>query len=342
MTFCHASPMAHPVVLLAGGEDFLAEREVRRIVGLLKQISPEILRHDIDASDEGAAAAFLDACSPGLFDEEAVVIVDRVEEASETLQNALLQLIEDSDNTTKVLLIQRGLVKGKSFIEKLKKSSAEKLTFEKIKGRAFDDFIVNEFRHYKRKVQPDVVRVLRQSIGDDVRALAGGISQLCSDLGDKEIVAADVEKYYEGMAGVSTFAIADNVYDGKSVAALTALRWAIERDPNVGPAVVATSASTLRSLVAVATAPGGVSEAEIARLAGTPPWKVRSLKDQVRRWNPSDLADAALLLTQLDAALKGGEIDEYGEVTVLDPVQRQALLERTLIEISRRPLRARS
>jgi hypothetical protein len=46
------------------------------------------------------------------------------------------------------------------------------------------------------------------------------------------------------------------------------------------------------------------------------------------------LADAALLLTYADAALKGGHIDELGTVEVLDPVQRQALLERVLVEMA--------
>jgi hypothetical protein len=59
------------------------------------------------------------------------------------------------------------------------------------------------------------------------------------------------------------------------------------------------------------------------------------LRDQVRRWRPTELADAALLLTKADAALKAGEIDALGTITVLDPVQRQALLERTLLSIAR-------
>ena len=330
------APMAHPVVFLAGGEDFLAEREVLRIVRALRTIDPALERRDVDASSDSAHFDFQDAVAPSLFGESAVVVVDNVEQATEQLQELLLDLIARGNDDQKVLLIQRGLQKGRSFVEKLKKSPAETLQFEKPKGRAFDDFISAEFKLNKRKVTPDALKSLRAAVGDDLRALASAISQLCSDLDSNPIEAADVDKYYEGMAGVATYTISDAVFDGRTVAALTALRWAIEREPNIGPAVVATAASALRALVSVASAPSGLPEGELARQAGVPPWKIRGLRDQARRWRPAELADAALLLAKADAALKAGEIDALGGITVLDPVQRQALLERTLLSIARR------
>lgn len=330
------APMAHPVVFIAGGEDFLAEREVLRIVRALRGIDSSLERRDVDASSDSAHFDFQDAVAPSLFGDTAVVVVDNVEQANDQLQSALLEHISAAADEQKVLLVQRGLLKGRGFVDKLKKSPAETLQFEKPKGRAFDDFIAGEFKSHKRKVTPDALKALRSAVGDDLRALASAISQLCSDVDSNPIDATDVEKYYEGMAGVATYAISDAVFEGRTVAALTALRWAIEREPNIGPAVVATAANALRALVSVASAPSGLPEAELARQAGVPPWKIRSLRDQARRWRPAELADAALLLTKADAALKAGEIDALGTITVLDPVQRQALLERTLLTIARR------
>lgn len=329
------APVAHPVVFISGGEDFLAEREVSRIVRAVRGIDPSVERRDVDGSSDSSHFDFADATAPSLFGESAIVVVDNVEQANEQLQKAIFDLIESASEEQKVLLVQRGLQKGRSFVDKLKKSQATTLTFEKPKGKDFDTFIMNEFKSHKRKVTPEALRALRNAVGDDLRSLAAAISQLCSDLDSNPIDAPDVEKYYEGIAGVATYSISDAVFDGRTVAALTALRWAIEREPNIGPAVVATAANSLRALVAVASAPSGTPEAEIARVASVPPWKVRSLRDQVRRWRPAELADAALLLTKADAALKAGEIDALGTITVLDPVQRQALLERTLLSIAR-------
>ncbi|MEY3407139.1 MAG: hypothetical protein RL038_200, partial [Actinomycetota bacterium] len=77
------------------------------------------------------------------------------------------------------------------------------------------------------------------------------------------------------------------------------------------------------------------SEGELARLAGVPPFRVKALRQQVRYWNPRMLANAALLLTNTDAALKAGVINELGVAQVLDPAQRIALLERTVLDITR-------
>ena len=327
--------MTHPLVLIAGGEEFLADREVLRIVRAVRSAEPGIERRDVEADSDAGYSSFMDAISPSLFGEAPIVVVDSIECANDNLQQAVLDLIADETNTTRVLMVQRGLVKGRGFIDKIKKSKAETISVEKPKGKAFDDFITAEFKHFKRKATTDAIKQLRQAVGDDLRALAAAVSQLCSDIDSDPIDAADVDTYYEGMAGVSGFAVADAMFEGRVSAAITALRWAIERDPNVGPAIIATAANTLRGLVAVHGAPSGTTEGELARIAGIPPWKVRSVRDTVRRWRPAAMADAALLLTRADAALKGGEIDELGRIAVLEPIQRQALLERTVVNIAR-------
>lgn len=326
--------MAHPIVLIAGGEEFLAEREVRRILTAVRVAEPNLERRDIDGSSDSAIEQFVDAVSPSLFGETPLVVVDNIEQASDSLQTAVLNAIADPETRTRALLVQKGLVKGRGFIDKIKKSGAEVILVEKPKGKAFEEFIVSEFKSYKRKVDPAAVKSLRDAVGDDLRMLSAAVSQLSSDLDAPTISAEDVEKYYEGMSGVPAYVITDHVFERRVSQAITALRWGVEREPNMGPAVIATAINSIRSLLNVVNAPSGSSEADIARMAGVPPWKVRTLRDQARKWRPAELADAALLLTYADAALKGGHIDELGTVEVLDPIQRQALLERVLVEMA--------
>lgn len=326
--------MAHPIVLIAGGEEFLAEREVRRILQAVRSVEPNLERRDIDGSSDSAIEQFVDAVSPSLFGETPLVVVDNIEQASDSLQTAVLNAIADPETRTRALLVQKGLVKGRGFIDKIKKSGAEVILVEKPKGKAFDEFIINEFKAFKRKVDPAAVKYLRDAVGDDLRMLSAAVSQLSSDLEAAIISADDVEKYYEGMSGVPAYVITDHVFERRVSQAIAALRWGIEREPNMGPAVIATAINAIRSLLQVVNAPSGSSEADIARLAGVPPWKVRTLRDQARKWRPAELADAALLLTYADASLKGGHIDELGTVEVLDPIQRQALLERVLVEMA--------
>jgi DNA polymerase-3 subunit delta len=220
-------------------------------------------------------------------------------------------------------------VKGRGFVDRCKKAVDEVITVEKPKGRGVDDFIASEFASHRRKVTGAAIAALRAAIGDDARALASAVSQLAADVESNPIDVVDVEQYHEGVAGASAFTISDAVWDGRAVPALIALRWALDSDPGFGPAVVASAAGALRSLVRLAGAPPGMSDADLAREIGAQPWKLRSLRDQLRRWKPGTLADAAVLLATLDAQMKGG--DGVG----LDPVQKQVVLETTLLRIAR-------
>lgn len=326
---------ATAVVLFSADEEFLAEREILRIHQTLRAKDAEIERRTIRPSDDSAAMDFQSAVSPGLFGGASLVVVDPVAASDESLQQAILSLIADPTNETFVLLVHRGGQKGSGFITAIRKTGITERKFEKLKSRDLDEFLVNEFKHSKRKLEPAAIKLLRDALGDDLRTMAAAASQLSSDIEGDLISVEAIAQYFEGMAAVAPYEIADAVFNGRVTEALTSLRWGLDRDPNLGPALVATMANNVRSLVAVQHANSAQSEGEIARLAGVPPFRVRALKQQVRHWSPRLLANAALKLTQADASLKAGVINELGVPQILEPAQRIALLERTILDIAR-------
>lgn len=315
--------------LVTGGEAFLAERACAKLVKQARSADAGAELHEIAAGAEQAANEIAMACGPTLFGDGAIVIVDGVEDADDVAQRAILSLIDEDPDAVFLILLHGGGVKGRGFVDKLKKAVGDVVTVEKPKGRGIDDFIAGEFAHHKRKATAAAVTTLRAAVGDDIRALASAVSQLASDIESDPIDGVDVAVYHEGQSGATTWAISDAIWEGRTVPALVALRWALDSDPNVGPAVVSAAAGALRSLVRLAGAPPGMSDADLAREIGAQPWKLRTLRDQLRRWKPAALADAAVLLAALDAQLKGG--DGVG----LDPAQKQVVLETTLLRIAR-------
>jgi DNA polymerase-3 subunit delta len=315
--------------LVTGAEAFLAERACFRLIKAARAADPTAERQEIIAGSESAAGDLAMACGPTLFGDGAIVLLDGIEDAAEDLQATVLALLAESPDHVTLVLVHGGGVKGRGFVDRCKKAVDEVITVEKPKGRGVDDFIASEFASHRRKVTGAAIAALRAAIGDDARALASAVSQLAADVESNPIDVVDVEQYHEGVAGASAFTISDAVWDGRAVPALIALRWALDSDPGFGPAVVASAAGALRSLVRLAGAPPGMSDADLAREIGAQPWKLRSLRDQLRRWKPGTLADAAVLLATLDAQMKGG--DGVG----LDPVQKQVVLETTLLRIAR-------
>ena len=92
------------------------------------------------------------ACGPTLFGDGAIVVVDGVEDADDITQRAILSVIDEDPDGVFLILLHGGGVKGRGFIDKLKKAVQDVVTVEKPKGRAVDDFIAAEFSHHKRKV----------------------------------------------------------------------------------------------------------------------------------------------------------------------------------------------
>jgi DNA polymerase-3 subunit delta len=83
-----------------------------------------------------------------------------------------------------------------------------------------------------------------------------------------------------------------------------------------------------------------MAEAEVARVAGVPPFKVRALRAAYGDWEPGQLADAVVELAEVDAQVKGGL--RPGES--LEPAQKVHALESFLIRtggLAERPARRR-
>jgi DNA polymerase-3 subunit delta len=65
----------------------------------------------------------------------------------------------------------------------------------------------------------------------------------------------------------------------------------------------------LRSLAKLADAKSGMSDADVARFVGAPPFKIRSLRQQLRGWNTDGLAEALRAVAAADLDIKSGEAD---------------------------------
>ena len=109
------------------------------------------------------------------------------------------------------------------------------------------------------------------------------------DKGDAVTVEV-VRRYFGGRADVRGFEIADAAIDGRINVALEQARWA--EAAKVAPVLITSAfASGLRSLAKLADAPDGLSEAELARHIGAPPFKIRILRRQLRAWDTGVAGD---------------------------------------------------
>lgn len=327
--------MAARITLAFGGEPILVDRAVDRAVADVRGVERGAQRITIAASAADAGSAIAEAAAPTLFGDATILVVTGIDAATDEADAALRAFAAEPPDHAWLVLTHPGGVKGKNLLEHLKAAGAEQVACAPIKrGRETLDFLNREFAARKRAITPEALQVLVDAVGQDLRLLTGAVSQLLADVEGNPIEVDDVRGYFAGVAEISGFSIADAVWDRRSVDALRSVRYAMQ-GADIAVPTVAALASGLRSIVRVAAVGPGASEQAVAKEAGVPPWKVRTLRRQWSAWSGDQrrLAAAAVMLADADGALKGGVL----EGSALDAEQKRLALERLVVMSARRP-----
>lgn len=321
--------MTAPRITLAiGGEAVLVDRAVAAVASAVRKADPSAQRTTISASDDGAAGHLREAAAPNLFGDGGVVVITGIDAADDDLATALRQVLTDLPESTHLVVTHPGGNKGKALLDELRRAGADEVDCRgPKKGRETRDFLTREFARRKRKVTPDAVATLYDAVGHDIGLLSSAVAQLCDDIEAEVIDAAAVGEFFGGVAEVSGFTVSDAVWDRRQGDALQTLRQAmlVGDAARLGVMMVSSLASGLRTLVRVGGMPPGASDADVAREAGVPPWKVKDLRRQWNRWSADQrrLATAVVALAEADGAVKGG----VSGGTSLDPEQKMLALE---------------
>lgn len=300
-----------PVTLVMGPEELLAERALARVVATAREHAGGAVDvREVTAAElhPGALAGLV---TPSLFEEPTVVVVRDLQDGPDTLGPELGAFAHDPPPQCVVVLVHPGGVKGKRLLDSLRKAAGQRLddvACREIKGRRDKlKFLREEMREHRRKATDEALEAILDALGGDLRSLAAAVSQLASDTTG----ALDVEtvhRYYSGRAEVSGFVVAERTLEGRTAEALEQLRWSLNAGNDPVPLLAALAAG-LRSLVAVGSAPAGLGQADVARHAGMPPWKVDVVRRQLRGWTPEGIAYSIGAVAQADAQIKGAGTD---------------------------------
>ncbi|MGK5533062.1 DNA polymerase III subunit delta [Streptomyces sp. URMC 129] len=302
-----ADDLLGPVTLAVGQEDLLLDRAVRDVVAAARAADADTDVRDL-APGELQPGTLAEITSPSLFAERKVVIVRQAHDLSaDTVKDVKAYLTAPVEDITLVLL-HAGGAKGKGLLDAARKAGAREVACPKMTKPADRlAFVRAEFRAAGRGATPAACQALVDAIGSDLRELASACAQLAADVEgavDEEVVA----RYYTGRAEASSFTVADRAVEGRTAEALEALRWALAT--GVAPVLVTSAlAQGVRAIGKLASAPGGMRQADLARELGMPPWKIDRVRQQMRGWSADGVAVALRAVADADAAVKGGGDD---------------------------------
>jgi DNA polymerase-3 subunit delta len=293
-----------PLTLVTGPEELLADRAVAEVVAAAKKQDPAVEICDV-IPGQLSAGGFAELVSPSLFGEAKVVIVRGIQDLTADQTTEVTRYLADPADTTVLVLVHAGGVKGKAFLDAVKKRKPNLVDCPKLsKPGDRIGFIKSEVKRAERAITDAAARALSDAVGSDLRELAAAVRQLVDDT-EGTVDETTVAKYYQGRAEVSGFTIADLAIEGRRFEALEQLRFAL--DTGVAPVLIVSALATgLRRLGKVAASGGGS-----AKDLGLPPWQLDKLRKQSRSWSPPRLAAALRAVADADAAVKGAAADPY-------------------------------
>lgn len=303
-----ASDILGHVLLVTGPEEFLNQRTVATALAAVRAADPESEQSETSASTL-TIATLGDLAAPSLFSSIRCVVVQELEDLPEESVDGLVEYAAAPSDEVGLVLVHSGGQKGTGVLNKLRKLPlVTEVKSAQLKPSEFGRFVSSEVRSHGGRIDEEASALLVQAIGQDLRALAGAAHQLTSDFPDEPISESVVKRYFGGRAEVKSFAVADAALYGRTAAALEELRWAL--DSGTSPVLVTSAfANGLRGLAKFKAAPRGMREADLAREAGVPPWKIRVLREQSRGWDDRGVAHAITAVAQADADVKGAASD---------------------------------
>jgi len=302
-----ASTPVAPLTLVVGDEELLVDRAVAALVAQVRAEDPEVDVHDLVPS-QVSAGKLAEVVSPSLFGERRVVVLRSCQDLVKDLAAEVTGYLKDPADDVSLVLVHAGGAKGKALLEAAKKAGAARVDCAKpTKPAERLRFIKDEFSRAGRQITADAAQGLLDAVGNDLREIAAACTQLVADT-EGRVDAAAVARYHSGKAEASGFTVADRAVEGRLPEALEQLRWSLA----VGTAPVLINsalAGAVRGLAVAAQPPRGVPEAELAKRAKVPPWKLKTLRQQARGWTPRGVAHAMRVIAETDALIKGAGRD---------------------------------
>lgn len=301
------APLA-PAHLILGDEEFLAERIRNRITREITQGNPDVPVTRLRAGMV-TAPELIELLSPSLFANDRVVVLTDFNDAGKEPAELVLNALVDPAPGVTMIIMHSGGGRTKSMVPKLKKLT-QVHEVAALKPRDRPGWVNQEFRAHGVNVPPDVTHALLEGVGSDLRELASAVSQLVSDTNGNVTVEA-VRQYYEGVAEVSGFDIADLAVAGRTARAVASTRRALQ----LGTSPVALSAALAMKIGTIArlySTRGQVNSRQLAGELGMHPFVIEKTLSVARRWSGDAISKAVIVVAELDAQVKGrGGDPEY-------------------------------
>ncbi|MEI2716164.1 MAG: hypothetical protein V9E98_04075 [Candidatus Nanopelagicales bacterium] len=323
---------AEPAIVVTGPEPLLVRRTADDATERLQAAEPERGLRVLDCarkSDSGIdlAQVIAQAAAPSLFGDAPILRVDNIELSDDGVQSVLKDLIADSGGGA-VVITHNGAARGRGVVNAATKSGAEVIKCARPNEREIRRMARAEAASGGGTLTDQAEQWLVDALGtDSLELLLAAVRQAVTDTPQGRVDEDTVQAMFPQQAKVSSFAVVDQIWAGRTTDALRLLRGMEQRERGVGVSVVAALAHGLRMMALV-----GLRGSNPPPDMSVAPWQKDRARDNARRWGATaaKIAAVSARLPQLDADMKGG-VDGG---TALDDEQKMAIIEMVVARLA--------
>jgi DNA polymerase-3 subunit delta len=288
---------------LTGEEEFLKEEAWKKLLSIL--VPPELKSFNLDLlyGNETSADQIINTASTVPVNaKKRVVVVFDLHKLSPFSKDALLQFLPKLPDSVCLILLSPKISQETKFYKSLGQI-ATTVEFKKLWENRVVDWISNRVREQSRKMEPNAVRILQESVGTDLGEVASEIEKLLTYVGERETITASDVQAVVGLSRTHTvFQLIDSIGEKNCSNSLLILNTLILSGEKPG-GMIHWLTSHLERLILTKEFGSGQGKSLAATLR-LPPFLASKYQSQAPNFTMEGIRKGLQLLYQADVDLK--------------------------------------
>ena len=297
-----------PAYLIGGPERFFADRIIEKLKSIVRNHPMADLNlHELDGAATSGAAIVDLAMQIPMMGSTILIVVENGHKLSAADNKSLETYLEAPSPSTCLVLLAES-VDARRGLTKLAKKSNWLIEAQPLKEAGIGPFLKWRAKARGVKVSPGAMASISAAVGPDTAALDDAVERLGLYVGaGKEVSEADVSQVVSAVRQHSVFELVDAIGSGQSGKALSLLIGLLNNQQEpimIGAMIARHYRQLLKTRIHIYL---GTPERDLPRAVGAPPFMVKKLIAQARRFRGSTLEAALERLAKADYELKSSK-----------------------------------
>lgn len=296
-----------PVYLFYGEDDFRLEKVLDTIRDCVEEAARDFNLRTFHGDNASTADILDDACSLPFMSSNRVIIVRRVEKFSSSALESFLPYLENPVETTRLIFVSLKTDFKKKFYKKCRALGVA-VHFKPLYDSQIPPWIKKTAADIGLKINREACEYLHGIIGNRLREIHTELEKLHLRHGDRPIGLSEIKESAIHSRVYTIFELMDHISSkdrDKSVSVLCRFLEEEGRDAAFG--IIGMLNRQMRLLFeAGSILESGGGQADVAKKIKVPPFLVKKIVQQSKKWTLDELERGLHLLHDADGLLKTG------------------------------------